>query len=147
MCGGIALGDSHHPLLAQAPVDGDLSHCFSRRPGYLGECAIGITGQNTLKVVREWTMGDDCDSLCLTVFEQIGLDGAIHHVVADLIRDDRVSASGLAGSLELREREITDADEAHFAGVHELLHSADRLVDWHLSIGPMKLIEVDPIRA
>ncbi len=101
VCGGIALGDRHDAVLAETPVDSDLRYCLSCQPRDLGECAIGIAVEETLEVVGQGAVRDDGNSVFLAILQQVGLDGAVHHVVADLIRDDRVFARGPPGALQL----------------------------------------------
>ena len=145
MRGGIAPGDGHNAVLAQTPIDSDLSYRLSRPARHFGERAIRIAIEDTLKVAGQRAVRDDGDSICLAIFQQVGLYGAVHHVVANLIRDDPVFAGGIPGSLKLRDRKIADADEAHLAGVHELLHGGEGLLDRHFVIWHMKLIEIDPL--
>src|SRR5229473_8163444 len=70
---GIALGDRHDAVLAQAPIDHHLRHRPSRHARDVGDGAVRVAVEHTLKGAAERTVGDDREPVCLAIFQQAGL--------------------------------------------------------------------------
>ena len=58
-----------------------------------------------------------------------------------------VQFSNAAKALDLRNREIADANRPDLALVEEPLHRFGRLFDRHQRVGPVRLIDIDVISA
>lgn len=85
---------------------------------------------------------DDADVVAGAEREDFGLDGAIDHGVGRLQRGD---GSDLEGALHLRDAEVGDANEAHFAFALEFGHGGPAFLDFFVGDGPMDLVEVDDV--
>jgi len=99
------------------------------------------------QLAAERAVCDDGDALAAAVLEQTVLDRPIRDVVAELIRHDLVSPELALSVPQLGNREVAEADEAHFAGVDELLHGSHRLADRNIAVRLVKLEQIDRLDA
>jgi hypothetical protein len=115
---GVAFGDGHNSLFAQAPIDGNLRGGFANHARKFVKKAAGITILDAIEAPRERTVSNHGYVISLTVWQEVFLDGSINEVISNLIGYDGVRAKRTLGLLELCNREIANADKPHLPRIH-----------------------------
>ena len=108
-------------------------------------CGCAISAKRAARLGQlaggEREPGQECDPGLLAEPEHV-LGGAVADVVVVLDRDDR---HDLLGALDLLDVDVGEADVADLALVLELGQRADRVLDRHLRVDRVQLVEVDPL--
>src|ERR1019366_6807833 len=121
----------------QQPRERDLPGACAVAARELGERAIGprrLAGRER----EPWDEGDRA----LRAGVEHRLAVAVERAVAVLDRHDLGDPQRL---LELGGRDVREADVADLSGLLRLDQRAERVLEWHGGVGPVELVEVDPL--
>ena len=92
----------------------------------------------------ERAVGDDADAELAARVEDVALDVAAEQRVLGLEGGDRVHGDGAPDRVG---GGFGQAEVTHLAGGDELGHRADGLLDGHVGIGPVQVVQVDVVEA
>ena len=98
------------------------------------------------EALGERAVGDDHAAVSLRPQDQLALGAAREERVLDLV-EEHAPAELLLGPLPASEVEVAHAHLGHHAGVHQFAQPAHGLAQRHDRVGPVDLVEVDPIHA